>query len=109
VQDTVIEIKCPSRGIDKTIKELMDSGYEHLKCEEDGQVILKETSHYYCQAQGEMAIKGCKLCHLVVWTPIDMEVISVPFNELFWDTKLLPKLKFFFASCIRSKLLFDIP
>ena len=104
----VVEIKCPSRGTDKTVAELINSGYEHLSVGDDGNMQLKESSHYYCQVQGEMAIKGYKLCHFVVWTPCDIEVVSVYYNETFWNDKLLPKLKLFFDTVIRPELLTDV-
>lgn len=57
VCNTVIEIKCPSRGKEMTVNELIDSGYEHLTRCSDGSIELKESSPYFCQIQGEMAIK----------------------------------------------------
>jgi len=103
----VVEIKCPSRGKDNTVEELILNGYEHLMKGDNGQVILKESSPYYCQVQGEMAVKGFNLCHFVVWTPCDMEVVSVAFDEQFWHDKLLPKLKSFYDSFIRPELLLE--
>lgn len=109
VCNTVIEIKCPSRGKEMTVNELIDSGYEHLTRCSDGSIELKESSPYFCQIQGEMAIKKCSMCHFVVWTPIDIEIISVPFNEPFWTGELLPKLKLFFNKFIRPELLCGQP
>lgn len=83
VGSTVIEIKCPFSGREKKVDELVYSGYEHLTKLDNGQFVLNEQSSYYCQVQGEMAITGCKLCHLVVWTPLDMQIITEQFNDVF--------------------------
>lgn len=103
-ESAVIEIKCPLTGEFKTVDELIASGYNHIARLPDGSLALKESSHYYCQVQGEMAIKGCNLCHFIVWTPKNFEVISVPFDKQFWSEKLLPKLTHFFAAAIRPEL-----
>ena len=57
INSTIIEIKCPFRGENKSIDELIDSGYEHVE-RVGGKLMLKESSSYYSQVQGEMAIKG---------------------------------------------------
>lgn len=105
---TVLKIKCPFRAQSKTVLELVNTGYNQLSLV-GNDFILKESSSYYCQVQGEMAIKNCKLCHFIVWTPYDMKVIPVTFNETFWSQSLLPKLLSFFDSYIKPHLLKDSP
>jgi hypothetical protein len=103
VNDNVIEIKCPYSGRDKTVSELVQTGYPHLKLGDDGKLMLKEKSTIYSQVQGEMAMKKLDMCHLVVWTPQDMEVINVKFDGHFWNEQLLPKLKLFYKDNICPK------
>ena len=100
----MIEIKCPFSGKEKTVLELIASGYSHLTLNNDS-FALKESSNYYYQVQGEMAIKNCDLCHFVVWTPYDIQIIPVHFNSSFWENELLPKLQSFFNTHIKPKLL----
>jgi len=104
VKQTVIEIKCPYRAETLSIDELISKGYEHVEKANVG-YHLKESSPYYSQIQGEMAIKGCHTCHFVLWTPQDFAIISVPFNQSYWTDTLLPKLKSFFDRFIRPELL----
>jgi len=94
--NVVLEIKCPYGGKDKSILELINDGYSHLQIGGNGHIALKESSPYYCQVQGELAIKGFELCHFVVWTPVDMAVIDIKYNADFWLHELLPKLKQFY-------------
>jgi len=91
----VVELKCPYSGKDKSVKDLVASGYKHVE-ETDGKFSLKNTSPYYCQVQGEMAIKKMSLCHVVVWTPITTEIMKVTFDKEFWSYDLLPKLVHFY-------------
>jgi len=70
----VVELKCPYSVRDKSAAE-----YQHI-AEEDGKFVLKKTSPYYCQVQGEMAIKKVDVCHFVAWTTVDTAVIEVKFD-----------------------------
>jgi YqaJ-like viral recombinase domain len=101
----VLEIKCPYSGRDKTISELINSGYDHIQYGMDDKLQLKVNSNYYCQVQGEMAIKKVTKSHFVVWTPKDMAVIDVPFDEQYWNEILLPALKKFYENHILPTLL----
>lgn len=106
VGNTVIEIKCPFTGQEKTIKQLVQGSYsKHLEETSDNVFKLNTSSSYYFQVQGEMAIKQCKLCHFIVWTPYDIAIIPVEYNESFWVHQLLPKLKSFFCMHVQPELL----
>jgi YqaJ-like viral recombinase domain len=105
VNSTAIEIKCPFRAQGMTIDELIESGYEHVEKLDSGNLVLKKSSPYFCQVQGEMAIKGCELCHFILWTPTDLEIISVPFDHTYWSNELLPKLQTFFNNYVRPELI----
>jgi len=101
--NTILEIKCPYSGRDKTIQQLIQSGYPRLCNQADGTVVLKNNSPYYCQVQGEMAIKQCNMCHFVVWTPNDFIKLDVKFDSNFWHKMMLPKLKEFYTTQVLPK------
>lgn len=96
----VIEIKCPYSGRDKTVQELIQYGYDHVEYDDNNCLCLKTSSKYYCQVQGEMAIKKVNLCHFIIWTPSDMAIINVNFDPVFWSKQLLPSLLAFYANYI---------
>ena len=87
-----------------TVDELLESGYEHIE-KVEGSLVLKQSSPYFNQVQGEMAIKGCNMCHFVLWTWKEFEIISVPFDSDYWNTILLPKLLSFFHTFVKPALL----
>lgn len=103
--NTVLEIKCPYSGRDKTIAQLVASGYKHLQFNSENKLCMNVASHYYSQVQGEMAIKKVNMCHFIVWTPLDMAVIEVPFDDNYWHNTLLPALRAFYESRILPKLM----
>ena len=96
----IIEIKCPYSGRDKTVEELMRYGYDHIEYDNNNCLCLKTSSKYFCQVQGEMAIKNVTLCHFIICTPLDMAIINVEFDPVFWSDKLLPSLQEFYANFI---------
>lgn len=53
-------------------------------------------SYYFAQIQGTMGNLGLPWCKFVVWTPSGIQVTHVPFDEEFWNTKLLPGLTTFY-------------
>lgn len=104
VGSTIIEIKCPYSGKDKTIDELVAGGYTHI-VKKNGEWNLRKDSHYYCQIQGELAIKRYSLCHFIVWTMKDIAIIPVHFDVHFWNMELFPKLVLYFQTVVKPLLL----
>ena len=98
----VIELKCPYSGRDKSVSDLIASGYQHI-AKVDDKFILKCNSPYYCQVQGEMALKKVDLCHFVVWTPVNIEIIEVKFDSDFSHKHLLPKLITFYRTHVAPR------
>ena len=61
-------------------------------------VKLKLETSWYYQIQGQMAITEVGNTDLIVCTNKKILVVTVPFNESFWQTVILEKLKLFFMS-----------
>jgi putative phage-type endonuclease len=53
-------------------------------------------TYYYAQIQGTMGNLGLPWCDFVVWTPTAIQVTRVPFDQTYWDTKLLPGVTSFY-------------
>ena len=54
-----------------------------------------KTPDYWHQIQGQLSLTGSTCCDLVVWTPVDMEVIRIHRDEL-WETHLTNMIEFYF-------------
>jgi hypothetical protein len=52
--------------------------------------------YYYTQIQGTMGNLGLSWCDFVVWTPTGTQITRVPFDDVFWTEKLLPKVSDFY-------------
>ena len=91
-----LEIKCPYQARDMTPSEACSmNGF----CSEidtlTQSLTLKKNHHYYAQVQGQMAIGCRKWCDFVIYTRKQISVDRIPFDEHFWESKLLPKLVYF--------------
>ena len=56
---------------------------------------LKESSDYYVQIQGQLAIAGLSLCKLIIYTTKGIQVIDVDFSLTFWSQCRVKLLTFF--------------
>ena len=73
--------------------------------EMENAIKVKRSSNYYYQVQSEMAIMGCKWCHFVVWTEVDIFVEEIAFDERLWSNIVFPKLQSFYLNVIVPEIL----
>ena len=96
----LVEIKCPASIIGKIPST---QNYEHIESREDGSLVLKHTSPYYYQIQGQMAITRRNFCYFFVFTfqgyvsilvNIDFDFWNIVSSQLcwFWKTYIAPEL-----------------
>ena len=80
-----LEIKCPSKYKDSSIKETIEkemtsqSHFRQFYLTHD--LMLNNSHNYWHQVQAEMAVLGTKWAHFVVWTTKDIHVVFVPKDE----------------------------
>jgi len=71
---------------------------------DNGNLTLKRTHHYYYQVQGQMAISDRKWCDFIVWTCSGkISVERIYFDQDFWKS-LLGKLNEFYLSAFIPEL-----
>lgn len=56
---------------------------------------LKRNSDYFFQIQTQMFCSGLKLSHFVVYTFKGLHVEQIEFDDIFWNTTVLPKINEF--------------
>lgn len=100
----LIEIKCPYSFRNFHPKQAA----KERNCYQDERKNwqLKESSSYYFQIQGQLAICKIKLCVLVIYTRKGILPINVHFNESFWQN-CKKKLVDFFINHMQPKLIKD--
>jgi hypothetical protein len=93
----LLEIKCPYSARDLDIATAVSQKkIDYLDQADDGSFMLsKQKRGYYTQVQMAMAVADLRECDFVVWTPRDILIINITFDELFW-TKTLETLECFF-------------
>ena len=65
---------------------------------------LKEKHNYMFQIQGQMAILNMQWVDFVVWTKSGISYQRIPFNSVFWNDNMLPKLHAFYLYGIVPEL-----
>lgn len=60
---------------------------------DNGVLILKKEHKYYYQIMGQLQITNRKVCYFVIYTPNWTNVQKIEFDEIFWKTKMVDKLK----------------
>ena len=88
----LIEIKCPYALCDATPK---DAAKERGCIKQNGKWVLKTSSDYYTQIQGQLGISNVKVCDLVVYTTKGIHVIPVDFDQDFFDDLKMRLTQFF--------------
>lgn len=89
-----VEVKCPYCAKDTGIEELMEMKNTYLEIK-SGNVSLKQDHQYYYQVQMQMALFGLTFCDFVVWSPKDIFIQRIAFNEQFWLSESQSQKLFF--------------
>lgn len=96
--DALVEIKCPFKGRNEHIKP--GPHFDFLQYDDNGNTVLKLSSKYYDQVQGQMYVSNRKFCYFVVYTFCDLFV-----QKIFIDVKycecLIAKLEIFYKKYYR--------
>ena len=56
------------------------------KKDENGNFFLDKNHLHYFQVQSSMAISGLKTCHFVTNTSKGIFIVTINFNDKFWET-----------------------
>jgi len=95
------EIKCPESINDQVPSAENWPGLVQV----DGKTKLSETSPYYGQIQGQMAILGRSYCDFFVFTSHGHHLERIAFNQEYWD-EMKPLLVHFWEAYIAPELMF---
>ncbi|XP_067392668.1 uncharacterized protein [Emydura macquarii macquarii] len=94
----LLEVKCPYKHRDKTVKEACKD--KAFCLEMDGESYSLKRSHpYYTQVQCQLATTGFDRADFVVHTNKDTVITSVDFDAGFWE-RIEPKLEKFYMEAV---------
>ncbi|XP_076091240.1 uncharacterized protein LOC143063144 [Mytilus galloprovincialis] len=97
--DSLVEVKCPYSGRNEKI--LPGSKFKFLMYERDGTMVLRKSSPYYDQIQGQLFLCKRKYCFFVVYTFVDLFVQKIEINHDYCVGCLIPKLQLFYTRHFR--------
>ena len=84
-ENVIIEAKCPFSLRQTTVTSALEKGNFMLKKDSSGQIALNLKSglgfQYYHQIQGNLHLTNRSWCDLIVWTPLEMVIVSVPKDD----------------------------
>ena len=93
-----VEVKCPYKGR----KDMVRPGPNFPFITEEGSDLkLRKQHKYYDQVQGQMLLTKRESCYFVIYTFIDLKIISVQFDQEYCQLSLIPKLKLFYEKFYR--------
>ena len=102
----VVEVKCPYTWRNCDPYECGEDS--KFFCEiKSNELNLKHNHNYYYQVQGQMAIRESSWIHFVIWTHKGIHVEKIPFNQTFWELKMLPYLKNFYLTAMIPEIFTD--
>ena len=102
-----LEIKCPYSQRNVTpLDACSASGF--CCTATNGELCLRRTHPYFAQVQGQMAVGKRPWCDFVIYTTRGVSVQRIPFDQDYWDNKLLPKLTTFYKCCVAPEIVSPI-
>lgn len=100
----ILEIKCPYNAKDKHISSYCKERNSPIELLNDGSMKLKVDHEYYYQVQMQLFVSSLKMAHFVVWTNVDLVIINIHADQLFWSTNY-PKTIIFFKNVILPEMI----
>ncbi|XP_069069049.1 uncharacterized protein [Pleurodeles waltl] len=94
----LLEVKCPYKHKDNTIRDACKDGNFCLTQDGDS-YALKKDHPYYTQVQTQMATTGLKKTDFVVYTKKETAIAPVEFDAKFWEATE-PKLEKFYTDAV---------
>ena len=97
-----VEIKCPSSKFGQSLHNIVQNDKTFFLQKKGEQIVLNRSHKYFYQVQGQMFCADILRVDFVVWfgddEPLYTETIF--FDELFWSSKVLPRLDFFYRRAV---------
>lgn len=98
----ILEVKCPYKHKDHTIREACADRDFCLAVDGDS-YILKPNHAYYTQVQCQLASTGLRNADFVVHTNKETAIVPLKFDSEFWE-KTEPKLEKFYKEAVVPKI-----
>jgi len=91
--DALVEIKCPYKGRDEKIKP--GSHFDFLQYDDNANTVLKWSSKYYDQVQGQLYVPNRNFCYFIVNIFCDIFVKKIFIGVTYCECKIAKLEKYF--------------
>ena len=96
-----VEVKCPASKFQQSLHDILKDKKFFLQ-KKGHQISLKKSHRYFYQVQGQMFCADLSRVDFVVWVGDDEPLYTetIFFDKLFWLSKVLPGLEFFYRRAV---------
>jgi len=102
----LVEVKCPYTARHKPISP---ATVPYLFLTDKDELMLDSRHEYFYQIQGQLFATNRKVCHLIVFTIVDMKLVVVERDDIFIDHMVMRLSSFFtghFLPALKDKLMY---
>ncbi|XP_050444214.1 uncharacterized protein LOC126847854, partial [Adelges cooleyi] len=105
--DYVVEVKClfSAKDIANFVEAINTKKITFCRVINLERLEIKRDHSYYYQIQGQMHISRRNCCYFVVYTDQWAEVEIIPYDESFWQEKMVTQLEWFYKECLLPEII----
>ncbi|XP_050547941.1 uncharacterized protein LOC126909549 [Daktulosphaira vitifoliae] len=105
-KDGIVEVKCPVNAQYLTPeKAIKNKVLKYVHYNENKELILKRSSRFFYQIQGELHITQRQYCYLIIWTPKGIVYCKILRDDKFWNDYMESKLIYFYENIMLPEIL----
>ncbi|CAI6377633.1 unnamed protein product [Macrosiphum euphorbiae] len=101
--DTQIPYLAASPDTENEIEAVSTGKLKYCSIKEN-KLVLSKNHIYYCQIQGQLHISQKEQCFFIIYTTNWMSVQIIKYDEDFWSTQMVDKLKTFYLNCLLPEI-----
>ncbi|XP_029343469.1 uncharacterized protein LOC100570366 isoform X1 [Acyrthosiphon pisum] len=101
----IVEIKCPyaAKDTENEIEAVSTGKLKYCSIKEN-KLVLSKNHIYYYQIQGQLHISQKEQCFFIIYTTNWMSVQIIKYDDDFWSTQMVDKLKTFYLNCLLPEI-----
>ncbi|XP_050521359.1 protein PFC0760c-like [Daktulosphaira vitifoliae] len=105
-KDGIVEIKCPFNAQEMFPEDAIKNNLiKFVHYNNNGDLVLKRTSHNFYQIQGELHITKRQYCYLIIWTPKGLVYCKILRDDKFWNDNMEKKLIDFYENIMLPEII----
>jgi len=92
-------VKCPWKYRNAVLEVEITKNHDYILYKENNELFVNKTHPYWDQIQGQLYLRNCQFCYLVIWTPKQALITEIE-KDVKWIENLEILEKFFIEKYI---------